>query len=57
MVEHVPCQVWNFMPFTGLGLFAAGWLLLDLLGLSTARRARKEPRDRPTRPSQHDGSG
>jgi hypothetical protein len=56
-VDRVPCQVWNFMPLTGLALFAAGWLLLDLLGLSTARTARKEPRDRPTRRTPHDRSG
>jgi hypothetical protein len=29
-VSVVPCQFWNLMPLTGLGVLSAGWLILDL---------------------------
>jgi len=38
-VSEVPCQVWNLMPLFGFGVIAAGWLVLDLLGVD--RRGRE----------------
>lgn len=38
-VGEVPCQVWNLMPLFGFGVIAAGWLVLDLLGVD--RRGRE----------------
>ena len=37
-VDVVPCQVWNLAPFTLLGVFAGGWLVLDLFNLNLRRR-------------------
>ena len=30
-VSGVPCQFWNLMPLTGIGVLFGGWLVLDLL--------------------------
>ena len=27
----VPCQFWNLMPLTGIGVLFGGWLIIDLL--------------------------
>lgn len=30
-VSGIPCQFWNLMPLTGLGVLFGGWLVIDLL--------------------------
>jgi len=30
-VSAVPCQFWNLMPLTGVGVLFGGWLVLDLV--------------------------
>ena len=30
-VSAVPCQFWNLMPLTGIGVLFGGWLMVDLL--------------------------